>query len=202
MIDKDLIGKDSIGKDSIGKDPINKDPDLGNARECWQYLSPSTGLRDRTLVAFDREFSHPRIAWTRLLAFAAAVVLLAGAAAIYATRPHLHAPAGIAVKPMPAARQSARSVEAAARAPQPSRHAARHVPQEIVTEFYPLIYAPPPLVNGTLMRVTVSATAMQLAGLPVREEQLDQNIQADLLLGDDGTARAIRFVGIEKGKLP
>jgi hypothetical protein len=67
---------------------------------------------------------------------------------------------------------------------------------EQVTEFYPLIYAPPPLYNGTLVRVTVSAATMQIAGLPVREDQLNQNIQADLLLGDDGTPRAIRFVGI------
>ena len=69
---------------------------------------------------------------------------------------------------------------------------------EQVTEFYPLIYAPPPLYNGTLVRVTVSAAAMQLAGLPVREDQLNQNIQADLLLGDDGTPRAIRFIGINQ----
>ena len=68
---------------------------------------------------------------------------------------------------------------------------------EQLTEFYPLMYAPPPLYNGTLVRVTVPASTLQLAGLPVREDQLSQTIQADLLLGDDGTPRAIRFVGIQ-----
>jgi hypothetical protein len=38
-------------------------------------------------------------------------------------------------------------------------------------------------------------------GIPVREDQLNEDAQADLLIGDDGTARAIRYLMLQ-GRIP
>jgi hypothetical protein len=67
-------------------------------------------------------------------------------------------------------------------------------PLEIVTEFFPLMDAAPPLGRGQLLRVAVPARAMRSVGLPVREERLDEPVQADVLIGEEGMVRAIRFV--------
>ena len=66
--------------------------------------------------------------------------------------------------------------------------------REIVTEFFPLIDAPPPLDHGEVFRVTVSAAAMRTVGLPVSEDRLAERVQADVLVSEDGLATAIRFV--------
>lgn len=67
-------------------------------------------------------------------------------------------------------------------------------PQEVVTAFYPLIEDAPPFERGELLRVSVPALAMRGVGLPVSEERLTDMVQADVLVGQEGLARAIRFV--------
>ena len=62
------------------------------------------------------------------------------------------------------------------------------------TAFYALPNAGDPLEFGAVVRVRLPRSAMRLAGLPVNEERLAERIQADVLLGQDGTARAVRFV--------
>jgi hypothetical protein len=77
------------------------------------------------------------------------------------------------------------------------KHVARsqaRPPLEIVTEFFPLMDSAPPLGRGQLLRVAVPASAMRSVGLPVREERLDEPVQADVLIGEEGMVRAIRFV--------
>ena len=69
---------------------------------------------------------------------------------------------------------------------------------EIVTEFFPLMDPAPPFERGQLLRVELPASAMQMVGLPVREEYLARPIHADVLVGEEGLPRAIRFVKIEK----
>jgi hypothetical protein len=63
-----------------------------------------------------------------------------------------------------------------------------------VTDFFPLMDVAPPLGRGQLLRVAVPASAMRSVGLPVREERLDEPVQADVLVGEEGMVRAIRFV--------
>jgi hypothetical protein len=70
----------------------------------------------------------------------------------------------------------------------------RQQPKEVMTEFYSLMEDAPPFERGELMRVTVTASAMRSVGLPVSEEHLDDVVQADVLVGEEGLARAIRFV--------
>ena len=51
-----------------------------------------------------------------------------------------------------------------------------------------------PMDRGQLVRVQVPRMAMRNAGFPVREERLNEPVLADVLVGEDGTARGIRFV--------
>jgi hypothetical protein len=69
--------------------------------------------------------------------------------------------------------------------------------QEIVTDFFPLMDPAPPFERGQLLRVELPASAMQMVGLPVHEERLTDRVEADVLLGEEGLPRAIRFVKFE-----
>ncbi|MGD1091757.1 MAG: hypothetical protein ABSB35_07160 [Bryobacteraceae bacterium] len=109
--------------------------------------------------------------------------------------------AGDRTRPEPVmVRLPATSVEAPV-APPPVRPTPRGLararaipPHEIVTEFFPLMDVAPPFERGELIRVNVSAAAMRTVGLPVDEDHLADHVQADVLVGQEGLARAIRFV--------
>ncbi|HEX6185651.1 MAG TPA: hypothetical protein VFZ44_17315 [Pyrinomonadaceae bacterium] len=65
--------------------------------------------------------------------------------------------------------------------------------QEIATEFIPLgQYAQ--AEEGHLVRVELPRSALASFGLPVNAEAAGGRVKADILLGEDGTARAIRFI--------
>jgi hypothetical protein len=68
--------------------------------------------------------------------------------------------------------------------------------RELTTDFFAIPYAPAltHVDRGQLIRVNVPATSMRSFGLPVSEERLFDRVQADVLMGEDGLARAIRFV--------
>jgi hypothetical protein len=68
---------------------------------------------------------------------------------------------------------------------------------EMVTDFFLLMDPAPPFDRGEILRVQVPATAMQAVGLPVSEDHLADRIQADVLVGEEGLPRAIRFVKFE-----
>lgn len=64
---------------------------------------------------------------------------------------------------------------------------------EITTEFIPLAgFTQSEGVH--LMRVELPRSALASFGIPVNAEQAGGRVKADVLLGEDGTARAIRFV--------
>lgn len=66
---------------------------------------------------------------------------------------------------------------------------------ESVTEFMPLVAGnAPPLASGQLVRVEVSRSALAALGLPVDVTRAGETMKADVLLGEDGQARAIRLV--------
>jgi hypothetical protein len=85
-------------------------------------------------------------------------------------------------------------------APVPVRRKARRAPaaptaQVVATPFFALdagVVGEPP--SGYLMRVKVPRATMASFGLPVNQDLLDQRVDADVLFGNDGNARAIRFV--------
>ena len=82
--------------------------------------------------------------------------------------------------------------------PQPRfRPEAPREPREVVTQFYALM-EDEPFERGELWRVRLPASAMRRVGLPVAEEHLTDMVQADILVGEEGLARAIRFVSFER----
>jgi hypothetical protein len=106
----------------------------------------------------------------------------------------------------PPLKQSARNIVRELPAPRPAAPAVSPIespvvaavptgaPREVVTRFYPLMDSAPPLERAAILRVRVPASAMQAVGLPVREERLDDPVQADIVVGEEGLPRAIRFV--------
>jgi len=67
---------------------------------------------------------------------------------------------------------------------------------EVATQFMPLAYAGPINLQdgGQLVRVELPRSAMLSMGLPVNMDRYSERVKADVLLGADGLARAIRFV--------
>ncbi len=74
----------------------------------------------------------------------------------------------------------------------------RTQPREVVTDFFPLLDAPPPFERGELLRVVVPASTMRRVGLPVSPDRMGDQVYADVLVGQEGLARAIRFVSYEQ----
>jgi hypothetical protein len=67
--------------------------------------------------------------------------------------------------------------------------------EEVTTEFLPLTYGGLSQVDeGQVVRIEVPRSALQSFGLPVNIERAGERVKADVLLGHDGVARAIRFV--------
>jgi len=73
---------------------------------------------------------------------------------------------------------------------------ANSVNTEIATDFIPVIYggAANLAEGGRMVRVELPRSAMASFGLPVHMDRVNQKVKADVLLGVDGLAQAIRFV--------
>jgi hypothetical protein len=82
------------------------------------------------------------------------------------------------------------------RRPRRYRAAVRSPEVELVTEFYPLLEGDnlEEMESGQIVRVELSGAAILAAGLPLDAALADEPIKADVILGHDGQARAIRFV--------
>lgn len=68
--------------------------------------------------------------------------------------------------------------------------------EEIATDFLSLTHETDsqPMESGQVIRVRMPRTALASFGLPVNIERANETIKADLLLAEDGSARAIRFI--------
>jgi hypothetical protein len=67
---------------------------------------------------------------------------------------------------------------------------------EIATDFLPLTYGNnlSQFDDGQVVRVEVPRSLLQSFGFPVNAERVGERVKADVLLGNDGVARAIRFI--------
>ena len=67
---------------------------------------------------------------------------------------------------------------------------------EIMTDFMPVTYGDNlnSIDSGRIVRVEMPRSALAQFGLPVNMERANERVKADVLIGDDGMARAIRFV--------
>lgn len=76
--------------------------------------------------------------------------------------------------------------------------------EEVYSDFIPLGegLAQGPMESGHLMRVRMPRSVLPRFGLPVNMERAGESINAEVLMGDDGMARAIRFASqVPKGTL-
>jgi hypothetical protein len=67
---------------------------------------------------------------------------------------------------------------------------------EVATDFLPLTYIADSaqMDSGHVVRVKMPRSALVSFGLPMNYERASELVKADVLIGDDGLARAIRFV--------
>lgn len=99
-----------------------------------------------------------------------------------------------------AAKQAQQQTASAVKpAPKPARRAiAKAAPEviEVATDFFALTSAGDlnSMESGQLVRVQLPRNAMASYGLPVNQERLDKPVTAQVLIGQDGVARAIRFL--------
>ena len=84
----------------------------------------------------------------------------------------------------------------AKRATEPSLSATTHETKEITTAFVPLGYGSALDLQdgGQMVRVELPRSALARFGLPMNMNRANEKIKADVLVGADGLARAIRFV--------
>jgi len=68
---------------------------------------------------------------------------------------------------------------------------------EAVTDYIPLTYLADATAveSGTVLRVELPPSALVTMGLPAPVERTDSRVKADVVIGDDGVPRAVRFVG-------
>jgi hypothetical protein len=138
------------------------------------------------------------IGWA--MAAAAAIVVAAGVGATRVPKPvppPPYPPAPIATTPerLPAPQLVARRVVKRASRPRVVQPPSR--PQEeVTTQFLPLddTLHLAPIESGQVLRVQVPRATLVRFGLPVNQERMMERIPADVVFGQDGIARAIRFV--------
>lgn len=80
----------------------------------------------------------------------------------------------------------------------PRKPAAKPQPaeDEIATDFFPLASTTEiaAMESGQIVRVLMPRNVMASYGLPVNQERADEPVAAQVLIGQDGVARAIRFL--------
>ncbi len=106
---------------------------------------------------------------------------------------HVTSPVAPAVREVPMPRVP--TLRASRRkAPRKATSAPVIAQREVMTEFIPIVYDPEPIERGQIVRIRLPSSALATLGLPVNEEHSNETILADVLLGEDGLARAVRFV--------
>lgn len=71
------------------------------------------------------------------------------------------------------------------------------VTRELVTEFFPLTYSNVPARGGYVVRMQVPRSALASFGASsFASDTVSPNVLADVVVGNDGLARAVRFVQV------
>lgn len=70
------------------------------------------------------------------------------------------------------------------------------VARNMTNEFVPLTYlaTATAIDTGTIVRVQLSRSALVRLGLPINIESSNETVKAEVVMGDDGVARAIRLI--------
>jgi len=177
---------------------------------------PPASVREAVIAEFRRvnrrvnepaPIRRPLVQWFALAAAAAAILLAIYVAGfVRMTR----APEKTAVRVAPrveALAPIAPAVTAAAPKPRKLRRTVKVQPPpadpappattpEIATDFFEIPYAEPlrPDERVDVFRMQMPRANMAVFGLPVTGGRLDSRVTADVLMGEDGVVRAVRFI--------
>jgi hypothetical protein len=180
---------------------------LGALREDTRRIEAPVHLEAALRSAFRAQSRQPaRRAWMPRAIAAAAIVVIMTGAGIWMTGQPVPAPPTVrlAVAPPPPAFAFVQTAPPPAmpqvakvkRAPRP-----RIVPEpqpvtEVATDFMPLedTSTLPPIESGHVLRVQVPRSTMMRFGFPVNPDRMMDPVKADVVFGQDGIARAVRFV--------
>ena len=186
---------------------MNLDETLRALRESAATETPSASLESALLGEFrrhHRQKGRQRI-WIGLGIGVAASLLVAlalkperppvamktpPAVPVLVPEKNVPPPPQVAVATTPAPRRRV------VRKPQARPQAAQQARREIGTDFIPIPYAPDFRAedSAAIVRVKLPRYSLQTVGLPFNPERANERIDADVLMGQDGIARAIRFV--------
>jgi hypothetical protein len=176
---------------------------LGRVRQRHETIAAPPNVQAAVLAAFEARHRKARPVWKHLYwAVPVAAALLLGFALTRPSKVTEHPTAGLPPRVEPVLRlpavqeQEAEPVLVAPspRKPRPVRLAA--TPTSRVTEFIPLRFGKP-VESGEqiqVVRLQMRRSELMRLGLPVAPDAVSAFIQADVLLGEDGLAKAIRFV--------
>lgn len=166
--------------------------------------------QERQNLSWWRWFARPRPLWQRIAGCAAFGMALIASFRLGRQRPGVPVHRIVQTAPLTAAAPVPKRLVADVRV-KPVRPARRRLKRsmprmgssraaaaalEVVTPFFSLPFsdAALPLDQATVIRVELPRSALELAGLPVDADRRNERIRADLVLGADGLARAIRFI--------
>jgi hypothetical protein len=187
---------------------------LAGLREQTRGVEAPKRVEATLLAAFRAETARPArhgvrsgwISWA--LAAAATVTVIVGAGVWKLEQPVPSLPAArFAMAPPPVVAQPGLPQPApppvvAKRVSRPARpHVEAVKPelqpvQEVATDFMPLedSVALPPIESGHILRVSMPQSTMVRFGFPVNPDRFMEPVKADVMFGQDGIARAVRFV--------
>ncbi len=159
-------------------------------REEIARAAANTNSASHLLAAFRqmRASSHRRNARRKRIAWAAAAAIAAGVVLFFAAHRPVPPPvlqARIIVPPA--------APVLAPSSPAPKPHRARRAPS---ITFYALHVpgANLPIERGQVVRVVLPGLSLAEAGVPVSPDRWFENVLADVLFAEDGSARAARIV--------
>ncbi len=153
-------------------------------------------VEQRLLGAFRRRSSMRRRGF-RLALGAAAIA--AGIALFVWSRPALSSPTVVSSGPAVAKVEVPVASKSVTPVAEHKTHSVRRTHRrgpEVALNFYRLPGADelPPMESATVVRVQLPMSSLRLIGLPVNEDCAAESIQADMLVGQDGLPRGVRFV--------
>jgi hypothetical protein len=171
--------------------------------------APSASVRSALLTEFRREkkvvpIRTPVMKWVAIAAVAAAVLLAVVLVKGRGKEPAVAPPVLQVVKTPAPARVIAPPVQAQVKARPVLRPRRRPAPPpvqvddapEVATDFFEIPYVEPlrPEQRADVFRMQVPRASMAAFGLPVTGGRLDSRVTADVLMGEDGVVRAVRFI--------
>jgi len=186
---------------------------LGALREDTRGVEAPRHVEAALLTAFRTQARAPaRHVWIPWAIAAAAMVAIVGGTGVWMLDQPVPAPPAVKLVvagPAPAfatelpsktlavaSRPGKRAARPRVAPPEPRAVPATAAATEVATDFMPLedTVTLPPIESGHILRVQLPQSTMMRFGFPVNPDRMMEPVKADVVFGQDGIARAVRFV--------